>query len=84
MGRTLYKDHIIVNSGRPFSRREASGGFVAVASISWQTRDGAGDVHLLSLNKLYATEAEASAAALEEARAWVDRHVNRKNVETQH
>jgi hypothetical protein len=72
MGRILYKDHTIVNSGRPFSHREA--GYIAVAAISWQTRDGIGDVHLLSLMELYPTEEEASAAALEEAKAWIDRH----------
>jgi hypothetical protein len=70
----VYKNHTIVNSGRPFSLREASEGFIAVAAISWQTSDGLGDVYLLSLIKLYPTKEEASSAALADAKAWVDRH----------
>jgi hypothetical protein len=68
----LYKDHTIVNSGQPFSRWD--GGFIAVAAISWQTTEGLGHVYLLSLSKLYSTEEEARIAALEEAKAWIDRH----------
>ncbi len=74
MGEVLYKDHTIVSTSRPFSRRETSPGFIAAATISWQTGDGISDVYLLSLIKLYPTEEEASTAALKEAKAWVDRH----------
>ena len=45
-----------------------------MADISRQTKDGTPNVHLLSLAKLYATEEEASTAALDAAKAWVDRH----------
>jgi hypothetical protein len=72
MGHVLYKDHTIVNTARPFSRRDV--GFIAAAEISWRTRTGISDVHLLSLTKLYPTKEEASTAALEVAKAWVDRH----------
>jgi hypothetical protein len=68
----VYKNHKIVHSGRPFSQRES--GFIAAAAISWQTTDGTADVHLLSLIKLYSTEEEASTAALEAAKTWIDRH----------
>jgi hypothetical protein len=44
-----------------------------VADISRQ-KDGTPNVHLLSLVKLYATEEEASTAALDAAKAWIDRH----------
>jgi hypothetical protein len=73
MRRIVYKNHTIVNTGRPFSRY-VSRGFVASAAISWETREGSGDVHLFSLTALYPTEEEASTAALEDAKAWIDRH----------
>ena len=69
---TVYKNHRIIHSGRPFSPRESR--FIAVADISRQTKDGTPNVHLLSLAKLYATEEEASTAALDAAKAWIDRH----------
>ena len=73
MRQTVYKNHTIVNTGRPFSRY-VSRGFVATAAISWETREGSRDVHLFSLTALYPTEEDASTAALEEAKAWIDRH----------
>jgi hypothetical protein len=74
MGQVIYNDHTILHTSRPSSRREDSAGFIAVAAISWQTRDGVGDVHLLRLSELYPTEEEASTAALEEGKRWVDSH----------
>jgi hypothetical protein len=73
MRQTVYKNHTIVHTGRPFSRY-VSAGFVAAAAISWETREGSGDIHLFSLITLYPTEEEASTAALEEAKTWIDRH----------
>lgn len=74
MRQIVYKNHTIVNTGRPFSHYNTSAGFVAAAAISWQTREGSGDIHLFSLFTLYPTEEEASTAALEEAKVWIDRH----------
>jgi hypothetical protein len=72
----FYKDHTIVNTGRPAGSVEDPVGFLPIAVISWdipdQSRRG---MHILKSRGLYRTAGEASAAALEEAKLLVDRHL---------
>lgn len=75
MASLFYKDHAIVNTGRPAGSVEDPVGFTPVAVISWNRPDLRRRVmHILKSQKLYPTAEEASAVALEQAKAWVERH----------
>jgi hypothetical protein len=75
MGRVLYKDHTIVNTGRRTGSGKSSAGFIPVAVITWKVPDNQRRImYLLKLRKLYSTVDGASTAALQEAKLWVDRH----------
>ena len=74
MGQVLYKNHLIVNTGRPSGTGGDPAGFIPVAAISWKTPDSKRNMYLIKLRKLYPTVEDASAAALQEAKAWVDSH----------
>ena len=75
MGRTFYKDHAIVTTGRPAGSVEDPIGYLPVAVVSWNTPDLRRRVmQVLKSEKLYPTSDEAGAVALEKAKAWVERH----------
>lgn len=75
MGSLFYKDHTIVNTGRPAGSVEDPVGYLPVAVISWNRPDLRRRVmHILKADKLYETVEEASAVALEQAKAWVEHH----------
>ena len=76
MGSLFYKDHTIVSSGRPAGSADDPVGYLPVAVISWSRPDSNRRVlHLLKSEKLYPTANEASAVALEQAKAWVEHHM---------
>jgi hypothetical protein len=71
----FYKDHAIVTSGRPAGSVEEPVGYLPVAVISWSKPDLQRQVmHTLKSQKVYDTPEEASATALEQAKAWVHHH----------
>ena len=75
MGSLFYKDHAIVNTGRPAGSVEDPVGFTPVAVITWNRPDLLRRVmYVLKSQKLYPTPEEASAVALEQAKVWVERH----------
>jgi hypothetical protein len=67
----LYKSHTIVAGG---SRSQTADNYIAVAYIAWEITPGQRGTHALMLPGRYASFEEASAAAVDEAKAWVDRH----------
>jgi hypothetical protein len=76
MGSFLYKDHAIINTGRPAGSVEDPVGFMPLAVISWNTPDLRRRVmQILKSQKIYRSAEEASAVALEQAKAWVERHI---------
>ena len=75
MSKVFYKDHTIVNSGRPVGSVENPAGFSPLALISWNLPDKQRRVmHRLQFGTPYATAEQAAAAALKKAKAWVDSH----------
>jgi hypothetical protein len=71
----FYKDHTIVITGKPAGSADDPVGFIPLAVISWNKPDFQRRVmHAIKLQQLYSTPEEASAAALEEAKAWVEFH----------
>lgn len=65
-----YKGYIIVGSG---IFDEVSQRYAPLASISWRTKDGMREIHVLDNSpKRYVDQDEAGMAALFEAKLWVD------------
>jgi hypothetical protein len=75
VGSLFYKDHAIVITGRPAGSADDPVGYVPVAVISWNRPDVRRRVmQVLKSEKLCDTPEQASAVALEQAKAWVERH----------
>jgi len=72
-GFLVYKDHTIIASA---ARDETTGEYEAIASITWVDADGKRGIHVLTnAPERCASRDQASAAALEIARAWVARRL---------
>jgi hypothetical protein len=72
MGTLLYKDHAIIAAGK---RDSITGKYKPTVHIAWQTPDGRRETHSFSLPNRCATFDEASSAAVEAAKTWVDRRL---------
>lgn len=71
----LYKGHTIITTARESASIEDSTSYNPTAVISWNRPDRLRRVMFcLISDKLYRSSDDARAAALEEAKAWVDRH----------
>jgi hypothetical protein len=73
---SLYKDHTIVNTGRLVGSVDDPAGFLPMAIVTWYWPDQSRRVmQVLKSRQLYHTPEEASAAALQKAKLWVDGHL---------
>jgi hypothetical protein len=73
--RLLYKDHAIVNTARPAGSPDDPAGYIPVAVVTWDRPDVRRRVmQVIQSEKLCKTPEEASILALEQAKAWVERH----------
>jgi hypothetical protein len=68
---TTYKRHTIVAGA---SRSQTAENFIPVAYIAWEVTAGDRGSHAMMSRDRFPTFEEASAFALEAAKAWVDRH----------
>jgi hypothetical protein len=66
-----YKHHIIVAGA---SRSQTADNFVPVAYIAWELTVGERGRHAMISSERFPTFEDASSAAVEDAKAWVDRH----------
>ena len=66
-----YKGHTIVAGAAP---SHTAPNFIPVAYISWKLPGDQSSSYAMVPDERYLTFEEASAAALSEAKAWVDRH----------
>lgn len=75
-GQVLYKDHTIVTTPRRGSAPDGDNeAFVPRAVVSWKIPDRERRImQCVTLQKLYRSIEDARTAALQEAKAWVDRH----------
>jgi len=75
MGSMFYKNHTIVNTGRPAGSAEDPVGYLPMAVITWNRPDLRRRVmQIVKSEKLHETAEEASAVALEQAKAWIEHH----------
>jgi hypothetical protein len=73
-GQIVYKDHTIVSVVR--TATGSSAGFNATAMVSWKMPDRDRRVmQVLTFSTVHATSENAHSTALDQAKAWVDRHV---------
>jgi hypothetical protein len=69
---TTYKRHMIVAGG---SKSTTADNYIPVAYIGWDIPAGERNSYALVASERFATFEEASAFALEAAKAWVNRHI---------
>jgi hypothetical protein len=75
MARLFYKDYAIINAAKRAGSADDPVGYAPMAVISWDRPDLRRRVmQILKSEKVYSTVEEASAVALEHAKAWVERH----------
>lgn len=75
-GYAVYKDHTIRSVVRKATSTEGLTIYMATALISWAMPDRRRRVMFpVTLEKAYSTAEEASKAVFEEARAWIDHHI---------
>ena len=75
MGSLFYKDHAIVTTARPAGSVGDPVGYLPVAVISWNKPDLQRRVtQILKSEKFCETPEEATAVALEQAKAWIEHH----------
>jgi hypothetical protein len=73
----FYRDHTISNVSRLYGSGRDPAQVTPIALITWSRPDALRCVMCRVIcEKLYPTEEDASVAAIEQARMWVDRHVS--------
>jgi hypothetical protein len=67
----MYKGYAIIAAAK---RDETSGKYKPIIHIAWHATDGRRDTHSFDLPARCFTFEEASALAVQAAKAWADRH----------
>jgi hypothetical protein len=67
----IYKNHTVIAGAAP---SHTSSTFIPVVYIAWEIKPNERQSHSIVSDARYSTFEQASAAALDEAKAWVDRH----------